>query len=232
MAKRKSTQQASNGTVEVDIVSDIVCPWCWLGTRYFFEGVRKSGLEMGSTVKVTWRPYMLDPTVPTEGVPYKTYMQKKFGDGPSDKFKAMRTHLETAGPDAGITFRFSGITVRPNTLNAHRLMKWAQGQDKGTACAEALFKAVFDDLSDIGNADILAGIATSIGMDGTVVKDLLVSPEDRDSVQAEIQFFRGLGISGVPTFIYNGQLAVQGAQPAGVHLDTLRKARTMPASLE
>lgn len=210
--------------VTVDIVSDIVCPWCWLGSRYFFEAVKQSPLQ----IAVTWRPYMLDPNVPEKGVPYPEYMAKKFGGGPSDRFKAMREHLEAAAPEAGINFKFSDIPMRPNTLNAHRLMRWATGQGKGNACSESLFAAFFDDLKDVGDVDVLKDIAVHIGLDAKLVGDLLASEDDKQSVMEEITYFQQLGVSGVPCFIYGGQFAVQGAQPPETHLAAIEKAAKLP----
>jgi predicted DsbA family dithiol-disulfide isomerase len=194
--------------LDVDIVSDFVCPWCWLGWKQF----RKSGVA----ADVVFRPYLLDPLVPKEGRPYRDYMKAKFGEG-DERFKAMREHLEAAGPSLGIHFKFSELTVRPNTLAAHRLMRWAQGQDLGIACAEALFKAYFEELRDIGDVDVLVAIAGEIGLDGDLVSELLESERDADAVNEEIDFFRRLGVSGVPTFIYNGEQALQGAQDADTH---------------
>lgn len=219
-----SKTQKSN-TVTVDIVSDIVCPWCWLGSRYFFTALGQSPYQ----VDVTWRPYMLDPTVPETGLPYPEYMKKKFGGGPSDRFKTMREHLEAAAPDAGINFKFSDIPMRPNTLNAHRLMRWATGQGKGNACSEALFAAFFNDLKDVGDTDVLKDIATQIGLDKNLVGDLLTSEKDKQAVQQEITYFQQLGISGVPCFIYGGQFVVQGAQPPETHLAAIKKAAKLPA---
>jgi len=222
MAKKKN--KPAKQFVQVDIVSDIVCPWCWLGSEYFFKARQQSP----HAVELIWRPYMLDPTVPAEGADYKAYMKAKFGGGSSDRFKAMRTHLEEAAPDAGIAFKFDQLTVRPNTLNAHRLIKWAQGQGKGDQAARLLFKAYFDELIDIGDRDALAGLAENIGMDAALVAELLASDSDVKAVEEEILFFRNLGVSGVPTFIYNGQFIVQGAQPIDNHLQAIDKAATMP----
>lgn len=211
--------------IQVDIVSDIVCPWCWLGSRYFQNAVQESGAE----VNVSWRPYMLDPAVPDAGVDYKTYMTQKFGNGPSDRFKEMRKILEDSAPKVGITFRFSELSIRPNTLKAHRLLKWAQVGGCGDAVSENLFKAQFADLEDIGDPAVLARIGFLSGMNVAGLEKRLVSDEDREAVLAEIDYFRGLGISGVPTFIYNGQFAVQGAQPVEVHKDALIRAKESPA---
>ena len=225
MAKRKPSKNAKT-PIQVDIVSDIVCPWCWLGVRYFQKAAKQSKHE----VNLTWRPYMLDPTVPEGGVPYNAYMKQKFGDGPSDRFKAMREALEAQGPDVGINFKFGDIPMRPNTLNAHRLLKWAQGQDLGDEASDALFRTFFTDLKDVGDHNILKEIAEEIGMDAELVAELLSKEDDKNSVREEILFFRNLGINGVPCFIYNGQFAVQGAQPVDAHLKALDEAAKMPAA--
>lgn len=220
MAKKKSSKSA-NTPIQVDIVSDIVCPWCWLGIKYFEKAAKQSGRQ----IDLTWRPYMLDPTVPEDGVPYKDYMKQKFGaDGPSDRFKSMRQVLEEAAPEVGIDFKFGQIPMRPNTLNAHRLLKWAQGQDLGSMAAEALFKAFFTELKDVGSVETLKEIACEIGMDAELVGELLTKDDDKNAVREEIMFFRNLGVNGVPCFIYNGQFAVQGAQPADTHLKALNEA--------
>jgi len=132
-----------------------------------------------------------------------------------------RAHL---GADAGIAFDFKAIARRPNTLNAHRLMRWAQGQDVGPDCAEHLFRAYMENGEDIGDLEILCRIAKDIGMEADLVRELLTSDKDKLDVQNEILFFRGLGVSGVPTFIYGGQMAVQGAQPPEAHRKVLAEA--------
>lgn len=173
---------------------------------------------------------MLDPSVPEGGLPYRDYMKQKFGDGPSNRFKQMRKHLEQNGPANGIAFKFDDIPMRPNTLDAHRLLKWAQGQDKGNAASEALFQAYFTELKDVGDKQVLSQIAQSIGMDAELVSDLLAKEDDKNAVREEIMFFRNLGVNAVPTFIYNGQFAVQGAQPPEAHLQAIQKAAENPAS--
>ncbi|MEM9601085.1 MAG: DsbA family oxidoreductase, partial [Pseudomonadota bacterium] len=145
-----------------------------------------------------------------------------------DRFKESRAHLETAGQDFGIAFDFSAIRRRPNTLNAHRLVKWAQGQDAGERVAEALFKAYHEQGRDIGNQDVLIEIASDAGLDGDLVGELLARNDDKLAIQQEIMFFKGLGISGVPTFIYNGQFAVQGAQDPTTHIQAFKQARDNP----
>ncbi|WP_017931640.1 DsbA family oxidoreductase [Robiginitomaculum antarcticum] len=224
---KSRAKRSGPDSIQVDMVSDIVCPWCWLGKRYFDQAVQKNGAK----VNVTYRPYMLDPTVPKDGLPYRDYMKSKFGDKPDNRFSAMREQLEKSAPDAGIHFRFSELTVRPNTMRAHCLIRWAQGQspNKGGHVKEALFKAYFDELRDIGDIDVLCDIAKANDMDAALVRELLIEGRDVKDVAEEMAFFRGLGISGVPTFIYNGQFAVQGAQPVAAHIQAIAQAAEMPA---
>ena len=127
-------------SVSVDIVADLVCPWCWLGKRNWDAALKQvSGIK----VDTVWRPYQLDPTISREGQPYRDYMKAKFSADKAELWKQMRSHLEAAAPGAGIEFRFDDIPTRPNTLDAHRLMRWATGQGKADAMAEALFAAFF-----------------------------------------------------------------------------------------
>lgn len=217
---------SASPTVELDVVSDIVCPWCWLGKRRLDAAI---AALPDINVVVHWRPFQLDPNVPKGGQDYGAYMRAKFaasggpGDG-ADRFKPMRDHLMDAAPGAGITFRFDDIPTRPNTLNAHRLVRWAQGQGAADAAAEALFKAFFDDLKDVGDPSVLAEIAGAIGLDASLVAKLLASDRDLAEVEEEEVFFRRLGVASVPTFIANGQVALQGAQDSDALIAFLRKA--------
>ncbi len=212
--------------VQVDIVSDVVCPWCWLGYRLFDKARRQSR----HNIQLTWRPYMLDPDVPLDGVDYKAYMQKKFGGeqaeaGIKDRFKVMREMLEEKGPSLGIEFKFDNIKRRPNTLNAHRLIRWAQNNaEAGTDAAEHLFAAFFTNGEDIGDIAVLSLIAKEVGLDAELTAEILATEKDVNPVREEIMFFRNLGISGVPTFIYNGQFAVQGAQDPSAHSQAIEQA--------
>ena len=211
--------------VSVDIVSDVVCPWCWLGLRYWDQA---RALVPEIQTETLYRPFQLDGAIPPGGVAYKDYMKKKFGDGPDDRFKMMREHLEQAGPAAGINFRFSGIPVRPNTLNAHRVIRWAQGQDLGEAASERLHKAFFEDQLDIGDLAVLTQLAGEIGLDADIVASLLQSDQDSQAVLDEEQFYRRLGVQGVPCFIFNGQFAVSGAEAPEVLADAIRQAASLP----
>lgn len=195
----------------IEMVSDIVCPWCWLGLRRLRAAV--GTLPDTADLDVKFRPFQLDPTVPQEGLDYRAYMSAKFGpDGPDNRWKQMREALEQYGDAEGIPFDFKGLSHRPNTLAAHRLVRWAQGQSLGWEAKEALFAAYFRDHRDIGAPDTLIEIGSSIGLDGGVLASLFSSGADMDTVQEEERLFRSMGVGGVPIFIAARRYALQGAQ--------------------
>lgn len=216
-------------TVLIDMVSDLVCPWCWLGLKRLEGAMAATSGEFDT--QIVFRTFQLDPNVPAEGMDYKAYMAAKFGPSDGDaaseqknRWTQMREALETFGREEGIPFDFPGMTIRPNTLNAHRLLRWAQGQQKGKAVKLALFHAYFTEHRDIGNNDVLADIAATEGMDRNLVADLLKGDADLQAVQQEEAAFRQLGISGVPTFIANRKIAAQGAESVENLANFLRQA--------
>lgn len=216
-------------SVTVDILADLVCPWCWLGKRHWDRAV---DAVPEAQVETFWRPFQLDPAIARDGVDYAAYMKTKFSGEDAPRWKQMREHLETAAPAAGIEFRFDAIARRPNTLDAHRLMRWARGQDAAPAMAEALFKAFFQDSRDIGDRETLTAIAGEAGLDPATVRDLLATGRDEKAVWEEELFYRKLGVSGVPTYIFNGHFAVSGAQEPAVLADAIRQAMKQPAETD
>ncbi len=213
--------------ISVDLVSDPVCPWCWLGLRYW-QAARE--LTADIAVEIVLRPYQLDAAVPRAGVPYADYMRQKFSGAGSERYKMMREHLEAAGPEVGIVFNFDQIEVRPNTLDAHRVIRWAQGQDLGIEAADAIHMAFFEERRDIGNREVLAEIAGEAGLDSAIVADLLSTNRDADAVLKEEQFYRSLGVQGVPCFIFNGRFAVSGAEAPETLAGAIKKAADLPPS--
>lgn len=212
-------------TVVIEMVSDLVCPWCWLGLRRI-EEARTLAPEI--EVQLLFRPYELDPTIPPEGVEYKAYMSSRVSSPEGkERMAAMRQALVDYGEAEGIPYRFDAITHRPNSFDSHRLVRWAQGQGKGAAAKEALFKAYFEDVRDIGDHSVLVDIARQIDMDTDIVSDLLNSDADTEAVRAEAETFRQMGISGVPTYIANRQVAVQGAESAEKLARFIRHAATL-----
>jgi predicted DsbA family dithiol-disulfide isomerase len=196
----------------IEMVSDLVCPWCWLGLRRIREA---TDLVPEIEVELLFRPFELDPTIPEGGVNYRDYMAKKFGPETEDsRWASMRQALIEYGESEGIPYRFNDLKHRPNSFNAHRLVRWAQGQGKGAEAKEALFSAYFEHARDIGNEDVLADIGEEIGLERDIVEKLLASDADVDETRKEEELFRQMGIGGVPTYIAMRRVAVQGAESA------------------
>lgn len=194
----------------IEMVSDVVCPWCWLGLRRL-----KAAAEMTPEIELelAFRPFELDPGVPAGGYNYKDYMQQRFSSEESkSKMSAMRTALEQYGAAEGVPFNFEAISRRPNSFNAHRLIFWAQGQGKGIEAKEALFEAYFSKGQDIGDHEVLITIASQVGLDPNIISDLLATDADVDTLREQMQLFRGMGINGVPTYVAHRHMAAQGAE--------------------
>jgi predicted DsbA family dithiol-disulfide isomerase len=195
--------------MQIDIVSDTVCPWCFIGKRRL---ERAFLLRPDMQFNIHWRAYRLDPSVPAEGLDRKAYMKAKFGDNPNRQ--AMADALQAAGRSEDIAFNFDAIARTPNTLDSHRVIRWAGGAGLQNDVVERLFTAYFEDGRDIGNRDVLVEIASDVGMDSALVADLLGQGEDRELIEREDALAHRMGISGVPTFIFENKYLVSGAQDA------------------
>ncbi len=206
-------------SIHVMIVSDFVCPWCWLGLQFFLTAAQQNPQR----IRLSWHPFMLDPSIPAKGLPYKDYIAHKFTGSKAQTIQQVQPQLEAAALQAGIKFNFKDIPLRPNTLSAHQVMHWASGQNCATGMAKRLFKAFFQDLLDIGNHDTLASLAREIGLDGNIVADLLERGADQQTVKDAIQNIRQRGIHSVPTFIYQEKYVIQGAQPSAKHLAMMQQ---------
>jgi len=206
-------------TLNLDIVSDVVCPWCYIGKKRMDKALALFGPDR---VTVVWRPFQLDPSIPEGGVDRHTYLKNKFGDG--ERLKQMLLALEAAGQSENIPFDFASIGRTPNTLNAHRLIRWSLSAGCQDAVVTSLFETYFEQGKDIGDPDVLSAIAGAAGMDSDLVTELLSSDSDRDLVTSEIDSARNMGVSGVPTFVVNNEFAVSGAQEPDTLLQLLKKA--------
>ena len=205
-------------TLEIDVVSDVVCPWCYLGKRKLDAAMKQVD---AFTYDVRWRPFQLDPTIPPEGIARAEYMARKFGP---EKIAAIHARLEEAGQEEGIAFAFDKITRSPNTLDAHRLIRWAQSSGKQSEIVERLFSLYFVEGQDIGDRQILIQIAKEVGLDADLIARLFVEGVDIIPVQEEISTAARMGISGVPFFIFGGKYAVSGAQPVDALIGVIWKA--------
>lgn len=194
-------------TLIVDVVADVVCPWCYLGWRRVKAAV---ALRPDIDARLIWRPYQLDPTLPEDGVDRKAYMAAKFKD--PERLKAVHDALVSGGADDGITFDFQAIEKSPNTNAAHRLIRWALTAGVQDAVVESLFAAYFTEGRDIGDPMVLADIAEAAGMERLVVLQLLSEGADQESVTREHTMAVQGGVTGVPYVIFGGKVAVVGAE--------------------
>ena len=211
----------NNSILSIDVVSDVMCPWCYIGKRRLEAAV---AARPEIALDVRWRPFQLDPTIPPEGMDRKIYMERKFG-GP-DVVERVYAPVRAAGEAESIPFAFDKIRRSPNTFNAHRLIRWAGLEGLQDEMVERLFRLYFLEGGDLTDTAVLAKAAAEAGMDKAVVERLLAGDADRAEVQAEIESAQRMGITGVPTFIVAGRYAVVGAQPAEVLAGAIAKARS------
>jgi predicted DsbA family dithiol-disulfide isomerase len=194
--------------MQIDVISDTVCPWCFIGKRRL---TRAMAMRPSINFDVRWRPYRLDPTVPKGGMDRQAYMRAKFGDDPM-KIVEMHKLIAAEGEKDGIAFDFAAITRRPDTLDSHRLIRWAEAAGVQDEVVERLFIAYFENGEDIGDIRILADIADICGMDGVDVAQMLESDQDTAMVEREDQIAHEMGVTGVPAMIFGNKLAVSGAR--------------------
>jgi predicted DsbA family dithiol-disulfide isomerase len=219
--------EAMAGTsISVDVVSDVVCPWCFLGGKRLEVAV--SGIA-DVDVHVRWRPFQLDPTIPPEGRDRKEYIRAKFGDG--DRLGQVHANLVSLGAVEGIAFDFDAIRVSPNTLDAHRVIRWAgaAGEAMQNRLVEDLFSRYFERGENTGERAVLVEAARAAGMDAAVVETLLPTDADADAVRAEIATASRMGVTGVPCFLLEGKYAVMGAQETAVLADAIRQVAAAKA---
>lgn len=193
--------------IVIDIVSDVVCPWCFLGKRRLEKAL---AMFPDQRFAVHWRPFQLDPTIPREGMSRQVYLERKFG---AARLATLHDPLIAAGKAEGIPFAFDKITRSPNTLNAHRLIRWADDAGRQNEMVERLFNLYFIEGGDLGDNVTLIKAAIDAGLDGMLVTQLLATDADLDPVIAEINSAQEIGITGVPTFIFAQRYGLPGAQP-------------------
>ncbi|MCR9213557.1 MAG: DsbA family oxidoreductase [Proteobacteria bacterium] len=193
--------------MKIDIVSDTVCPWCFIGKRKLEKALaERPDLE----VEITWRPFQLHPDMPIEGADRKEFIAKKFGS--HERAKDLYNNVKMAGDAVDIPFEFEKIKRSPNTLDSHRLLRWSESAGCQDAMAEILFRRFFIDGEDLGDRAVLIAAAAEAGMDENLVARLLEEGADLDTVAKEDQMAREMGVSGVPFFIIDNKYALSGAQ--------------------
>jgi len=194
--------------VKLDILSDPICPWCYIGKAHLDRALEAAG---DHPFVIEWHPFQLNPDMPAEGMDRRTYLETKFGgkEGAVQAYLPVQQHADKAG----LKIDLEGIKRTPNTLDAHRLIHWAGLEGKQTPMVSALFRAYFVEGGDIGDRDILADLADSVGLDASVIHRLLESDCDIQEIRDRDAAGREMGVTSVPTFIVGGKHAVTGAQP-------------------
>ena len=207
--------------VRIDVFSDTICPWCWIGKRRL-ERTLEARPDLDA--EMVWHAFQLNPTMPAEGMGRKAYLEAKFGGAHNAREVYGRVIAE--GAREALPFDFGAIPRTPNTLESHRLVRWSAGQPLGqTPMVEALFDAYFAKGRDVGDAEVLAKVAAQAGYDESGARELLAGDEGRADVTREDMRARNAGITGVPCFILDGKVAVPGAVEPDVFLRVFEEHR-------
>jgi predicted DsbA family dithiol-disulfide isomerase len=217
----------SEGALNIDVVSDVVCPWCYLGKKRLERALAG---QPGEPIEVHWRPYQLDPSIPAQGLERRAYMINKFGN--DGRIEAAHERLRALGAEEGIAFDFDKIARAPNTLDAHRLIRWAFVAGAQDRIVDRLFKLYFEEGRDIGDRALLIETAAECGIDREVVAKLFADGSDEEEVRAEIAQAQSLGVTGVPFFIFAQRFGVPGAQSVDVLATAIDQARKSLAGIE
>ncbi len=209
--------------MRIDIVSDIICPWCYIGKRRFARAL--AGVP--AAVEISWRPFQLNPEMPRDGMERSAYLALKFGG--AERADDIYAPIREAGDAEGIAFAFERIRRTPNTLLSHRLIRHAGEQGRQDAVVEGLFAAYFVDGRDVGSIDELSAIAAAAGLDRQSAEAYLASDTGLEAVAAEDALARRMGIQGVPCFIIERRIMVSGAQSPDVFQRAFKLAAEAPA---
>ena len=197
--------------MQIDFISDTICPWCFIGKRRLGRAI---AMRPNILFDVRYRPYRLDPSVPREGLDRARYLAARFGaDG---KLEEAHQAIAAEGAKEDIAFDWAAIRRTPNTVDSHRLIRWAEAQGVQDEVVERLFIAYFENGEDIGDIRTLSDIADLCGMDGAEIADLLESDTDVALVEREDQLAREMGVTGVPAMIFANKIAVSGARETDV----------------
>jgi len=204
--------------VVIDVVSDVVCPWCYVGKHRLEAAL---ALRPDVETEIHWRPYFLDPRVPREGMARVDYLSRKFGS--DERIRPAHERLSRLGREEGIEFRFERITWQPNTLDAHRLIGWAEEAGRAGAIVEKIFSLFFTEGADLSKRETLLLAAQAGGLDVESVRRDLAGERDVAAVEKAATSAAERGISGVPFFIFNNRFAVAGAQPPDMLAEAMDK---------
>lgn len=204
--------------VRIDVVSDVVCPWCFIGKRRLEKAL---ALKPDIPVEVHWRPYFLNDWIPREGISREDYLTKKFGS--PERYQGIAQRVSQAAAEEGLTYAIDKISRQPNTLDAHRLIRWAAGLGKAAEMKQKLMDLYFTEGADLTNHAVLVQAAADVGLEAEDVRAALASDQDVAQVEQEALSAKEAGIEGVPCFIFGGKLAVSGAQAPEYLADAIER---------
>ncbi|WP_347309778.1 DsbA family oxidoreductase [Defluviimonas sp. SAOS-178_SWC] len=195
--------------IRLDIISDVACPWCYVGKAYLDRALEA---HPDHPFSIEWHPFQLNPDMPEVGMDRRAYMEAKFGgrDGAVRAYAPLVEHAEAAG----VELNFDRIARQPNTLDAHRLIHWAGLEGRQTPMVSALFRALWRDGRDLGDPEVLADLAGEVGLDRAMMRRLLDGDGDLEEIRARDTHARTRGVNGVPCFVIANRHVVQGAQPS------------------
>jgi len=213
--------------VRVDVVSDVVCPWCFIGKRRLEKAL---ALKPDIPVEVHWRPYFLNDWIPREGISREEYLTTKFGS--PERYKGIAQRVSAAATAEGLTYAIDKISRQPNTIDAHRLIRWAGAHGKAAEMKQRLMDLYFTEGADLTDRAVLAKAAGDVGLDAKEIGEWLASDKDRAEVENEALAAKEAGIEGVPMFIFGGKFAVSGAQSPEYLADAIERLATQDAAAE
>ncbi len=205
--------------VRIDVVSDVVCPWCFIGKRRLEKAI---SLKPDIPVEVHWRPYFLNDWVPREGMSRDEYLTAKFGS--PERYKDIAGRVQQAAASEGLVYNVDGISRQPNTTDAHRLIRWAEGIGKAAEMKQKLMDLYFTEGADLTNPAVLVEAAAEVGLDPEDIRAALASDQDVEQIGREVEAAKEAGVQGVPLFIFGGKFAVSGAQAAEYLADAIERA--------
>jgi predicted DsbA family dithiol-disulfide isomerase len=204
--------------LKIDIVSDVVCPWCYIGKRRIEDAL---ALVPDVPVEVHWRPFFLNPWVPREGISREDYLTTKFGS--VEAYKDIAGRVVAAAGEEGLVYRPDLVKRQPNTIDCHRLIHWAEAKGKAAEMKQRLMELYFRDGGDLTDSEVLVQAAADCGLDADEVRRRLATDEDVELVSGNAKEAADKGISGVPTFVFAQKYAVSGAQPAEMLARAIRQ---------
>jgi predicted DsbA family dithiol-disulfide isomerase len=204
--------------LKIDIVSDVVCPWCYIGKKRIEDALK---LAADIPVEVDFRPFFLNPWVPREGISREDYLTTKFGS--VDAYKGIAGRVVTAAGEEGLTYRPDLVKRQPNTIDCHRLIHWADAKGKAAEMKQRLMELYFRDGGDLTDTEVLVKAAADVGLDADDVRKRLATDEDVELISSQAREASDKGISGVPTFVFAQKYAVSGAQPAEMLARAIRQ---------